>query len=648
MSSITRDQWVSQIAEKTGRSIDEVGALLKRHGVEPRLTHAVPRRLRLVSLKFDGTKTGEYETPGIDFSREDMGVGLHAFVSSKNFKGKTSVLKIIRWALTGTRTLPSDMSGWFRTLSLRFNLDNDEFEVRLDDAERSIGKLLKFARNKEFVVAQFEDSRTFAEAMDSFFLRELGLDPLEAIAEREEGSGVEQRHGWNWLFGAMWFEPDPSTVFGGSDISHGKPTRMMQMYLGLPWIMTRASLMEARKREQIDGDQKAKAQRQVSEAARTRLDELHKSRSKIMVGQSKERPVADVQRVASEALTKFMAAAEKVRKNIILITEIDGQRRAAEDAVTTTSRELSAFLESQAAGHIFRRLNPVSCPSCEEVYDEDVRTVRQDHHDCIVCGRAEPRGADDSAGVEAELREAMKVAKEEAKKLRTRLADFTRKKTEAEAERDRYDQEWRWFDHEMKDIQSRPDGQMELLKLDAQIEELEKMAGDPPVAAASDVGLLDAAIAATEKMYKEEQTDVLGRVSDLTAEFARTFGIVDLKEVKLKGNTNMDVTLVGGPKTFSKCTSGEKTRLKLAATLAMIHVAEDSGIGRHPGVLLLDSVGSAEVVNEDVSQIIEGLAKLSESLPTVQVFLAGIENEAILRHVPCDNVVKNRADGYLW
>lgn len=648
MSAITRDQWVSQIANKTGRGVDEVEALLKRHGIEPRLTHAVPRRLRLVSLKFDGTKTGDYETPAIDFFRDNMDVGLHAFVSSKNFKGKTSLLKIIRWALTGTRTLPSDMNGWFRTLSLRFNIDNDEFEVRLDNAEQSIGKLLKFVRGREFVVAQFEDSRAFAEAMDSFFLKELGLDSLEVIAEREDGSGVEQRHGWNWLFGAMWFEPDPSTVFGGSDISHGKPTRMMQMYLGLPWIMTRASLMEARKREQIEGDQKAKAQRQVSDAARTRLDELLRSRAKIVATQSKERPVAEVQRAVSEALTKFMAAAEKVRKNVILIAEIDGQRRAAEDAVTATSRELSAFLESQAAGHIFRRLNPVSCPSCEEVYDEEVRTVRQGHHDCIVCGRAEPRGPDDSAGVEAELREAVKVAKDEAKKLRTRLADFTRKKADAEAERDRYDLESRRLEQEMKDIQARPDGQMELLKLDAQIEELQKMAGAAPVMATADVGLLDAAITATEKMYKEEQTDVLGRVSDLTAKFAQTFGITDLREVKLKGNTTMDVVFVGGPKTFSKCTSGEKTRLKLAATLAMIHVAEDSGIGRHPGVLLLDSVGSAEVVNEDVSQIIEGLAKLSGALPTVQVFLAGIENQAILSHVPGDNVVKNRADGYLW
>ena len=164
----------------------------------------------------------------------------------------------------------------------------------------------------------------------------------------------------------------------------------------------------------------------------------------------------------------------------------------------------------------------------------------------------------------------------------------------------------------------------------------------------TDAELLDAAIAATKKMYEEEQNDVLGRVSELTAKFAHAFGLSDLRGVRLKGNTHMDVVMIGGEKNFGSCTDGEKIRLKLAATLAIIQVAEQSGIGRHPGVLLVDSVGSHEVVNQDVSQIVTGLAKLSESLPTIQVFIAGIRNDAILNQVPRENVVKNRTDGYLW
>ncbi|WP_374497311.1 hypothetical protein [Vogesella indigofera] len=648
MSTTTREEWITQITEKTGSTSKEIEALLKRHGIEPRLTHAVPKRLRLLDLKFDGTKTGDYETPEINFCKQGMNVGLHAFVSERNLKGKTSLLKIIRWVLTGTRGLPTDMARWFRTLSLKFQLDNDAYEVRLDDAEKGQGRLVKFARGKEFVVEEFSDMHEFAGAMDRFFLEELGLEALEVIAEKAGGNAVEQRHGWNWLFGAMWIDPDPTTVFGGDDIQHNKPTRMMQMYLGLPWIMTRASLMEAKKRAKIEGDQKAKAARQVSDAAQVRLNELRKVRDELLSTQTTEPPLSELFAKLSENLSKYSATAEKVRRYIIVVNEVETALRKADGAVTTAARELSAFLESQAAGHIFRKLSPVSCPSCEEAYTDDFREARQKEHDCIVCGRAERRESDDMAGVEAQLKEDLAAAKDEARKLRSRLADFIRKKAEAEGDQAHYNAEAQQLEKEIEKVQSRPEGQMGLLKLEAQIEELERMMLNGPASIVSDVDLLDAAIIATQKMYEEEQNGVLKRVSDLTAEFARAFGLSDLRGVRLKGNTHMDVVMLGGKKNFGGCTDGEKTRLKLAATLAMIQVAEQSGIGRHPGVLLVDSVGSHEVVNEDVSQIVTGLAKLSESLPTIQIFIAGIKNDVILQHVPPSSVVKNRSDGYLW
>ncbi|WP_150851969.1 hypothetical protein [Sinorhizobium arboris] len=350
----------------------------------------------------------------------------------------------------------------------------------------------------------------------------------------------------------------------------------------------------------------------------------------------------------SDSLTKFMSSAEKVRRYILLLNEIDADRRGAEEAATAATRELNAFLESQAAGRVFRKLKPVSCPSCEEVYTDAYREEREQHHDCVVCGREDHRVADDVEGVEARLREAVNEATQESRRLRSRLVDANKRKAEAEADRERFDELSKELEKEIKAIQSRPDGQMELIKLSAQIEELEKMVSDEPVVEVDDIKLLDVAVNATKDMYDDEQQSVLGKVSDLTAEFARAFGLDDLKSVKLKGNTHMDVHTKGGKKNFGECTAGERMRLKLAATLALIQVAEESGIGRHPGVLLVDSVGSHEVVNENVVAIVTGLAKLQLSLPTIQVFLAGIQSDAILAHVPCENVVKNREDGYLW
>ncbi|MER9337416.1 hypothetical protein NKJ06_26100 [Mesorhizobium sp. M0293] len=647
MSALSRDKWVAEIARKSGKSASDVEALLKRLGIEPKLTHAIPKRLKLRSLAFTGEKTGDYETKVIDFARSSLEPGMHAFVSEVNLKGKTSLLKIIRWALTGTRTLPSDMSGWFRTLTLGFSLDNDEYEVRLLDAELGSGLLVKQARGREFVVAEFPDTAGFVAAMDSFFLSELGLEPLEVIAERD-GKGVDQRHGWNWLFGVLWISPDPKAVFGGDDTSHGKSTRAMQMYLGLPWITTRAQLMEAQKRARLDTEQESRKARQVSDAARSRLDELQKKRD-VITAEADDRPSAGKLRTdVSTATAAYASYADKLRRNVSVIEELEAEYRHAEAALTAASRELNAFRENRAAGYVFRSLNPVSCPSCEEAYTADVRETRHSNHDCVVCGRAERPESDSTEGVEERLTADVTSAKEGAGKLKKRLAEARRKSTDFEEARDAQARVLEQLEKELDELRSVPDGRLELVKLDAQIEELTLMVGTDRQTEATEVDLLEAAIKATKKMYEEEQETVLTKVSELALTYAQAFGLTDLLGVQLKGNTHMELQMRGGKKNFGEGTPGERMRLKLAATLAMIQVAEKSGIGRHPGVLLIDSVGNNEVVKKDVAKMVVGLSGLSDSLPTVQIFVAGVKSDAILDHVPCGNVIENREDGYLW
>ncbi len=88
-------------------------------------------------------------------------------------------------------------------------------------------------------------------------------------------------------------------------------------------------------------------------------------------------------------------------------------------------------------------------------------------------------------------------------------------------------------------------------------------------------------------------------------------------KIELKGNTHLLCTKgTARPETFGSCTNGEKVRLKLAATLAMLKVAERSGVGRHPGLLLVDSLGANEVVVKDFEQMVTGLAEVVASSGT--------------------------------
>lgn len=87
---------VATIAEKAGRSVEEVRSLLARHGVSYKPAIAVPKHLCVTSLAFSGEKKGEMAGT-INFDWPDLGPGLMAIMSDRNFRGKSTLLAIIKW-----------------------------------------------------------------------------------------------------------------------------------------------------------------------------------------------------------------------------------------------------------------------------------------------------------------------------------------------------------------------------------------------------------------------------------------------------------------------------------------------------------------------------------------------------------------------
>jgi hypothetical protein len=80
----------------------------------------------------------------------------------------------------------------------------------------------------------------------------------------------------------------------------------------------------------------------------------------------------------------------------------------------------------------------------------------------------------------------------------------------------------------------------------------------------------------------------------------------------------------------------------------MIEVAEQRGIGRHPGLLMIDSPASQEVSPDDLDQLVSGLQLISQELPHFQVFVAGLTSAAITEHVPTENRREASNSGFLW
>jgi hypothetical protein len=121
-----------------------------------------------------------------------------------------------------------------------------------------------------------------------------------------------------------------------------------------------------------------------------------------------------------------------------------------------------------------------------------------------------------------------------------------------------------------------------------------------------------------------------------------------LTRVELTGSPSMTVYKSGVPVTFRLCTRGERLRLKVALAVALLHTARESGIGRHPGLLLVDSPGSEESAEDNVEAMIRALAEAAEAVDGIQIIVA-TRSVAVLNEVLGESRSRIAdGDGYLW
>lgn len=177
------------VAERVGQAAAAVESVLADYGIEPQPTAAAPVSLTLTHLKFAGTKRREGRDDEPFDVEKDLGPGLWAVTSQgTNLAGKSSVLFIIRWALTGRNHLTQDVQDWLAEVSLDGTVGGVPFSVRFTTSADGIdGKL----RAGDALVAEFDEG-DFEEVMDSFFLDRLRLDPTPSGRHARERTKMKE------------------------------------------------------------------------------------------------------------------------------------------------------------------------------------------------------------------------------------------------------------------------------------------------------------------------------------------------------------------------------------------------------------------------------------------------------------------------
>src|ERR1035437_4051433 len=113
----------------------EVEAILDDAGILTSATAGVPVRLRVARLHFSGTKQLHPDgdggaVGGTPFAFDwDIPAGVSGIGSGANLRGKSSVLNILQWALTGRCGLQEDVKSWLDRVEVEWLIDDARIEV---------------------------------------------------------------------------------------------------------------------------------------------------------------------------------------------------------------------------------------------------------------------------------------------------------------------------------------------------------------------------------------------------------------------------------------------------------------------------------------------------------------------------------------
>ncbi|GAB5517193.1 hypothetical protein [Rhodopirellula baltica] len=640
--------WLETIATKANVEVTDVESVLAKHRIEPMPVAASPTHLLINRIQFAGTKTLDGKELPVEFEWDELAPGLWAVLSNKNLRGKSTIVEVIRGCLRGSlsKTLQQDVNGWLQQVEMDFSLDDRQFKLTVDRSESALGNLSLVMKNGVLrKVFEFNDEDEFEAAMSNFFMKQFSFDQF-AVSRKQNDVTSTVLHGWSAMCSALFIRTNYATIIGELPPTSGVPVRLLQLFLGIPWATTLASASSAFKEEERREAATGQRFNEAKELIQGRMDDLKAELAekktqleKTIVSKSLQSELTNCQ----ESIQAAIGRESQVRTDLRAANE---DLEEAKASVNDDCSELRRHEEGSSAQTVFRALDPKACPRCETSITAKKKSMEQSTNACAVCGEAVHADVDEAEvkrRLEARLKASRKGQQSASKRVKQLNAELVAIREEISSTTAKQ--------QKLAKRLSRPTKRTTLLAevagLEARIDELSKTIPSAPEVT-TDTALLKVIEAITRGLMKDHQDDLLRAVSDKICEYANRFGILQLTETKLDGGLSLRIVKGGQPSSYSRVTPGEQLRLKVATVLAMIAVGQERGIGRFPGLLVLDSPASQEVTEGDLKQIMSGVAEIAETISHLQVFVASTASAAITDHIPASRRKEAVGSDYLW
>ncbi len=633
----SESDWIDAIVNASQLERSVVEEALRRYGVRAQATVPRARKVTFTSVSFAGIKEENTGSTPFRFDWNGLDTGLWAVMSDVNLRGKSSVLNVLKAALQGD--FPSDIKPdvwrWLSSVEVDLRIDQIDYRIAVakqsGDQSASTGSAKLTRRSDANWTVLYDGGLSGLKGhVENLFMEELGFSKIYAVND----AGTPYEHSWPVIASALTIggNAEAKALFGELLVD-GLPLRLLQLFIGMPWVSTLTAITAAKK---ILAPSSKPLDSPLA-VFRNRLEEVERE---ILAIQEKSSSVAErtaLRRRMSELDSKLADKQIEVTAARNALQDLIEHRDRTDGEWATQARIVQELKDEKYAGYVFRSLRPEHCPACAA--DFRVHAAPLADSNCLLCkSELHPTEEDvsDDRLTEAEhdlegISSARKIAAGEVKSASMELRELEKTRDVLASE--------------LEGVQAvlgekSDDSELRFAELDATARELRALLGspDPDDTTKSkeeqDRRVLTAAEKETRALIDGLQAEILKDVSDAIKRLSTTFGVRNLTQATLNSQGHLKLLQGGADTSFSRLTKGERLRVKIAAALSAVEVARARGMGRHPGLLILDSPGAEEVVDTDFHEMLASVSRVAREMGGVQVFIGTIYRKELEGVVP--------------
>lgn len=584
--------------------------------------------------------------------------GVNGVGSGRNLRGKSTVLNVLMWALSGRcANFQVDSRKWIKHVAVDWLIGAETVRVEFDAANGhavgTVGVVTTVGGvDQTRVVGRFDGEEEFEGVMGSVMMTRLRLEEIPMWT-----SDREVVHRWPAYASAFAVRAENLDPVVGNVTVLG--IRMLQMFVGTDWGPALAATQAALKEVEA---QRSAAQAKAQAADQVISEQRRKAQANVDRLNAAVKAINDENPYLAEVLAATASATKLARE----VHTLERRLMVLDSHLDTVQLQLKAAkarnhtqLEDALATKFFHQMRPTVCPRCTSTITAEQQAAETEKHECSLCSKGLDLGEVDAPTTAAQERpvvahsdapvddvEALNAARDDAKRQIEVLG------TQITAKRDQLASAEALSAAGMEQIsaaEERRTLELDLARAEGALAVFNESSGslvDDPVDATA-TAVLGAADAVLSKWVRDEQGPLLKAISADIESLAVGFGADSLASVRLGGGGRLDVTKGGERTSYSGLTPGEKLRVKIAAAVALIKHGYVAGIGRHPGFLVLDSPAAEEMPEEDLAVLVGALVEVAQQAD-MQIFVGTRSANPLMDLLPEPNRRVAVGGDYLW